>query len=290
MKVYMAGYEGVSTSYNVLLPKDYNVFLTYFYKKNSEKCLQYMRENYQKRIVTIDSGAHTFFGFIGASVTDQSGKQNLSKMPDPNKYFEEYAAWLQQWHHYLDYFVELDLHVIVGYKRVKEWRQELIRNGLFKKCIPVHHAYNSMRDYDELLDIAESKYIGLEGIIDKDNVLPYNELLRKCYAKQVKAHCFAMTKPMYLNKYPFYSVDSSRWLNPVKYGCFDIWDEKKMELKTVKSVQKDFFKYNVDLGLHSANRTKETARQKLLYSADQYSKMEKHFTKLWEARGIHWKD
>lgn len=290
MKVYLAGYEGVSTSYEVALPKDYNVFLTYFYKKNSERCLEFMKENNQKRIVTIDSGAHSFFGFIGSSVTDQSGKQKLDKMPDPNKYFEEYAAWLQSHHHLLSYFVELDLHVIVGYKRVKEWRQELIRNGLFKKCIPVHHAYNSDRDFDELLDQAESRYIGLEGIIDKDNVLPYNSLLKKCYAKQVKAHCFAMTKPVYMDKYPFYSVDSSRWLNPIKYGCFDIWDSKRAELKTVKSTQKDFFKYNTDVSLHSKNRDKEIARKKLLYSADQYFNMQNYFTKLWQARGVNWKD
>lgn len=290
MKVYLAGYEGVSTSYNVVLPQDYNVFLTYFYKKNSEKCLQFMKENYSKRIVTIDSGAHTFFGFIGASVTDQSGKQDLKKMPDPNKYFEEYVVWLEQHHHYLDYFVELDLHVIVGYKRVKEWRQELIRNNLFHKCIPVHHAYNSMQDYDELLGTVQSKYIGLEGIIDKDNVLPYNTLLKKCYEKQIKAHCFAMTKPEYLNKYPFYSVDSSRWLNPIKYGCFDIWDEKLQSLKTVKSVKKDFFKYNVNMNFHSSNRDKEIARHKLIHSADQYYKMQNYFTKLWQARGVNWID
>ena len=92
MKIYLAGYEGVSLTYDVKLPKNYNVFLTYFYKNNAEKCLE-MLQSSRQRLITVDSGAHSFFGYIGQSVSADKAR---SKMPDPHEYFENYLEWIKK--------------------------------------------------------------------------------------------------------------------------------------------------------------------------------------------------
>ena len=147
-----------------------------------------------------------------------------------------------------------------------------------------------MSDYFEQLKDSASKYIAIEGLRKDQPNLDYNKFIKEAYARQIKIHGFAMTKPSFIAQCPFYSVDSSRWLNPIKYGCFDIWEPKKMLLKTVKSTQKDFMKFNIKVDLHSKNREEDIAKRKLLHAADQFYFMERDFTKLWEARGIKWRD
>lgn len=290
MKVYLAGYESASTSYDLQLPDQYNVFLTYFYKKNASKYLTSKDAETRKGLITCDSGAHSFFGYMGTSVTHGTNSKGLSEMPDPHKYFDSYIEWLLQYSKNLDYFVELDLHELVGYQRVKEWRAELKRNNLWQKCIPTHRKYNSRKDFFELLDSLDSGYMALQGT-DQDADIPiYTEFIKHCYARQIKVHGFALTKPRLMKAIPFYSVDSSRWLNPIKFGCFDMWDARKLELKTTKSTQKDFAKYKISPSVSSIVRTDQAVIEKLSLQAEQFYKMQKDITKVWEARGVFWKD
>lgn len=288
MKVYLAGYETAYSSYKVTLPKDYNVFCTYYYKKNTQKALDFLKPNGHTGLITIDSGAHSFFGMLGISVTSRDSDKKKA-IPDPNVYFQDYKKWLVENKDKLDYFCELDIQEILGMKKILGWREELKELGLAKKAIYVWHRDDGFEAFERLLDTSESGYIAVEGLKKNKEMLDYKKLLRHAYDKGIKVHGFAFTKCDLLHEFPFYSVDSSTWINPIKFGAFAKMINGKM--RTMNLSDKDhFLKNSLDTGLHSKLRGNDRSKYKLELSADEYNKFEKHLTKVWKARGVNWKD
>lgn len=290
MKVYLAAYEMQKTNYDVELDKTQNLFLTYFYLSRTDIALPQLKVNGHTGLITIDSGAHSFFEQKGLSVTGNTSKQT-KKTESPDEYFAKYLSWVIKNYKYFDYFVELDLQEIVGEAKVNEWRALYKEHGVFDKCITVHHSCNSMEQFGELLNNSESKYIGIEGLRPGAPMLPYKRLLKIAYDRKIKVHGFAFTRCPLLAQFPFYSVDSSSWTMVVRYGAFQKFNNGSM--KTVNCKRQDhFFKHNIPIEMHSTIRreTKEGREDKikLEYTAKEYIKMQTYFTKLWESRGIKW--
>ena len=285
MKIYFAGME-TSYGYNYVdfLPTD-NVFCTYFYKRNTEKYLLDHNISNRTGIITIDSGAHSFFSFIGLSV---SADKTLSKgeMPDPEEYFINYVTWIKQWYSYADYFVELDLQDIVGQKRVEEWRDIYKKEGIYDKIITVHHSMNTDEDWDKMIRESESRYIALEGLRGGKVNLPYMKLIKSCYDNKVKVHGFALTNQSIIAKYPFYSVDSSSWTAVNRYGIIYKFDNGRM--KQYKTCEKHFLENNIDMRLMSNNREKSDQHFKLQEAQKEFRKMEDFSYDLRKKRGVDW--
>lgn len=289
MKVYLAAYETQFSNYDVYLPLDSNVFCTYFYKKHTEKTLLALKEKGHKGLITIDSGAHSFFEIMGISVTSQKNDEKKKDLPDPYEYFENYLQWIKKWYNYFSYFVELDLQALVTQDVVDKWRNRMKEEGVFDKCITVQHSYNSWNDFLKLIDESKSKYIAIEGIRKDIEMIDYNKFIKVCYERNIKIHGFALTRAKLLDKCPFYSVDSSSWTAAIRFGKIHIWDSKSAGIKIVDSSKKHFSKYNIPIHLHSNNRSNYESKLKCEFNAMEYQKMENYFTELWKKRGIEWK-
>jgi len=287
MKVYLAGYETAYSSYNTVLEKNANIFCTYFYKNQTSKTLKYLTEVNHQGLVTVDSGAHSFFGLLGVSITSHANDKKKD-IPDPRVYFKEYKAWLKAHYNFLDYFCELDLQDILGMDQILQWRKELEDEGLADKAITVFHRDDGWEAFEALCANSKSGYIAIEGIKKNRSILPYNKYLKYAYEHGIKVHGFAFTKADLIQQFPFYSVDSSSWTMGPRYGSFQVF--RNGQMPTVTGTKAHFFKYGIPVELHNSHRSKEHSKLKLEFTAKEFQKLESYVTKLWEMRGIHWKD
>lgn len=286
MKIYNAAFETQFSSYKVDLTKEANLFLTYYYPQKTDIALPQLKPNGHTGIITIDSGAHSFFEQIGVSVTGKKDRKGKKVDKDPVAYFKQYLEWAKANYDLYDYFVELDLQEILGQNVIREWRHIMKEEGVADKCITVHHSHNNDEEYAELLETSVSGYIGLEGIRPGRPMLPYNYFLKRAYDAKVKVHGFAFTRADLLYDFPFYSVDSSSWTTSIRYGVFQIFKEGRM--KSIAPVKPHFIKHGIPLYMHNSYREREENKIKLEYSSSQYNQLEKFFTKLWDYRGINW--
>ena len=132
-------------------------------------------------------------------------------------------------------------------------------------CLPVIH-YNAVpKHIKRVLDA--SSYVCLGGLVPltrKKNELKkwidYFYSFKK--ARQVKVHCLGVTTKSILERYPFYSCDSTTALNVHRYP--------KQEIKE-RFLQK------------TKDRTYLS-----LYEIDKLLKLEQYITDLWAKRGITW--
>jgi len=290
MKIYLAGYGSISTSYNVILPKINNIFYSYFYEKTVNKSFK-ADPLVGQRLSVVDSGAHTFFAAASSALgTPQKNKVDV-KSEDPADYVKRYIKWIQANYDKASYFVELDIQDLVGYPTVEKWRRWYKDAGIEDKIIWCFHECNEWKDYEAMVDTVPSRYMAVEGMRSGRPCLPYNRLIKYAYDRKCKVHGFALVKRKIVNRFPFYSVDSSTWNVGLKYGNIPIFDNGNIiQLRESDRTKQKYFKYKIDLALLSTKRGKENHAAKLYFAATQFLAMEKWYTKYWEARGIRWED
>lgn len=286
MRVYFAGFETCFSYGFKPLPK-LNYFATYYYKNNTNKVLKSHGKDIQEGLIVVDSGAHSFFSFIGLSVSADN-RLSTTEMPDPDLYFENYLNWIKEYYNYFDYFVELDIQDIVGMDKVRQWRKRLIDANVFDKCILVHHSCNSWQDYEEILSIAQSKYIALEGLRNGKINLPYLKCIKAAYDKKIRVHGFALTAPKVCLNYPFYSVDSTTWTAVNRYGRVQLFIDGK--IKAIETSKENYIKYRLPTCFANFNKTKEHQHAKLAFEVEQFLKYQDYLTKYWIGKGINWEE
>jgi len=232
----------------------------------------------------VDSGAHSFFAMEGMSV--HKGRIRQREQIKVDDYLNNYCRFLEKYWDVIDYFIELDIALVVGMKKVEAMRKEFRDRGLMKKCILAWHPENGLADYTWILDNTESGYIGLQGLRANEEMLPYKTLCRLALERGFRTHVFALTYPDLLYQFPFYSTDSTRWLTAVQYGSSIRWDRQKSQIENVilsKKVRKD-------------NKRGESHRLVFHYSAaDQLRnaiatlrELERHLTNYWAQKGVTW--
>jgi hypothetical protein len=290
MNIYLAGMEQLDGWPFIQRGDIINAFVSYYYvrKKGNSKRMAVMRQKI-KRII-IDSGAHSFFAETSQALSASVVVKKHKTKESPEQFFKEYKEWLHEYWDCFDYFVELDIGEIVGQKRVLEWREELKKEGLFKKCITVvHPKIVSWDDFLQMLDDSESKYIAIEGDRPNRERLPYNKYLKVAYERGIKVHGFAMTKVDAMDKYPFTSVDSTSWKAGAQYGCTKVITKKG--LKNVRFTDKKACMNISDISHKVFSKDlAENRFHRYILSIHAYQKMEEYYTKFWKAKGISWKN
>jgi hypothetical protein len=144
------------------------------------------------------------------------------------------------------------------------------------KILPVYHD-------TEFLDIkkrgviekycADFDYLCLAGLnrkmLDKKNKEQMGNFIFSHTKNKIKVHGLAVTNKPFMEKYPFYSVDSTTWLNPAMFGTTKLVTNKNLVNYRSKKV-------------HYLDRI----------SADvpYWIQLEKSITDLWRARGVEWID
>jgi len=245
--------------------------------------------------ITCDSGAYTVFAALGLTTT--VGAKKLPFGGDYDAYFKAYLEWAVDNEQNVDYFVELDLQELVGRKKVDEWLRLWQKAGLAHRVIRVWHGnVDSARDFEDMCATTPSRYIAIEGLRPGRAALPYREMALRAYSEQCRLHGLALCNSSVLLQAPFYSVDSSSYLGPRRFGSFIFYDPRKFAVQTCRNPQEALRR-----GLLTPDDMATLAQTgkgapwgmrggkvRFVHGIGEYRKMEKHLTALWKARGIDW--
>jgi len=161
-------------------------------------------------------------------------------------------------------------------------KTETLQNRAYLKAnvkettiIPVYH-YGEYEEKDKkyLFDMMDDyEYISVGGVAGRG----LNEAEERKYLDFVflhtrdrhKVHGLGITDTRHLKRYPFYSVDSTSWLSPGRFGNF-------------KSVQDDGFAEFLAKKRHYLVNIEREVKYWL--------NIQKHMTDLWKQKGVSWKD
>jgi hypothetical protein len=202
MKIFLAGYnykrdilknEGVL---NLIGKHKICVLESFYYMQDWMK--PYIRDHWD---FLLDSGAFTFM----------NDKKNSSGI-DWDAYLTRYINFINEMD--IDQFFELDIDAVVGLKRVEELRTRL-ESETGKKCIPVWHKSRGKEYWYKMCE--EYDYVALGGMAaDKKYKDKVEELfpwfIQEARKRKTKIHCLGYTSLSGLEKYKFYSVDSTAWV------------------------------------------------------------------------------
>lgn len=223
MKLCLAGLNSIRQGTYAVL-KDIPFILESFY---------YIRD-YQIPLIKsaelflLDSGAFPFMS-------------NSKKAVDWDEYLERYIAFINE--HDVKYFFELDIDAVVGYERVKELRRKL-ENGTGKKSIPVWHKARGVDEFKKLCD--DYDYIAIGGIVTKEITREEYPLMKKLVAyarkKRTRVHGLGFTEKD-IEKYGFYSVDSTTWNMVSRFGKIYKFTGDRIVVVTPKGKKIDKSKY-----------------------------------------------
>lgn len=152
----------------------------------------------------LDSGAFSYMS--GAKCT----KESLLE------YLDRYIKFINKYD--IKYFFELDVDTIFGIEFVEEMRAKLEKET-GKQCIPVWHKGRGIEYWKQMVN--NYKYVAIGGLVfhvKKQEWPLIKKMVDYAYMKGVKVHGLGFTKTRELDKYKFYSVDSSSWLSSAGRG------------------------------------------------------------------------
>ena len=199
MKIYLAG---TSPPFLETLSRKTNILESFAYMNRHRKEVDLLLKNN----FMLDSGAFTFMG-------------NKKLKIDWDKYTNDYCDFINEYK--IELFFELDIYSVIGTKAT-ERLTKLIEKKTNKQSIPVWHISLGIDYYKRMVEEYDYIAIGASGRNDSKWTRTNPEKLKALvlYAKGrgTKVHGLGYTVIKQLKKIPFFSVDSTTWLNAGKYG------------------------------------------------------------------------
>ena len=258
MKLYFAGAESKMVELGLI--KHTNELYNYYRLPNNQIENMCSRPN----LVFLDSGGFSAFT-IGAEIN-----------------IDEYCNFIKKHSKHIDYYAQLDC---IGDDEGTQKNLEYMESkGL--KPLPVFHYGSDYKRLEELLENYE--YICLGGLVPlvKTKKILMNHL-DKCFSiirDRVKVHGFGMTGIDILKRYPWYSVDSTAWIEASRRGTYFEWKDGDM----IMISSSDKKKANYKSIKYSGKKVKGLWRKRLLHAIREWIKCEQYITKLWQKKGIEW--
>jgi hypothetical protein len=179
------------------------------------------KEKLKSMKMFLDSGAHSLF-------KEHVGTSNLRDYSffESDKFWQfvdEYALFIKANEQLIDVYVSLD----VIFNPELSWKvQKYLERKHKLKPLPVFHAGEDFKWLKKYIDNYD--YVGIGGLgqsVTKVQWIfnvgdPAFTLIcdTKNHMPRVKTHGFAMTSPDLILTYPFFSVDSTSWMQFGKYG------------------------------------------------------------------------
>lgn len=205
MKIYLAGQvyclsknTGGGFDNTVKKWKPYILESFYYADQDTEKLMPYFGD------FLLDSGAFTFM-------------QGKGKKVDWDDYIERYAAFIRK--NKVTKYFELDIDSVVGYEKVKEYRDKLER-AVGWQCIPVWHKSRGVQEYKRHCE--EYPYVAIGGYVIKElkpkDYAAFPSMIDYAHKNKAKIHCLGFTKLEALKQYHFDSVDSTAWTAGNRFG------------------------------------------------------------------------
>ncbi|MGW2936058.1 hypothetical protein ACWDA7_30370 [Streptomyces sp. NPDC001156] len=174
----------------------------YFGTKNMDHFLDQLATG--QGMVFGDSGAHSA-RTLGLTLT-----------------IEGYAAWCRRWDHLLTLYANLD---VIGAPEATWKNQQTLETRYGLSPIPVFHTSAPWSYLERYLDEGYT-YIALGKLLGNPvkEVLPWLAKAFKIAEGRAVFHGFGMTVLRALREFPFYSVDSSTWTSPFRFGYMMLFD------------------------------------------------------------------
>jgi hypothetical protein len=274
---------------NVLTSFYYAGFNKRVYKPVWLQCLR------QADARLIDSGAFTLRTSV-INLVSTSGSQNAVNV-DYDAFLAKYIVWLQ-WlkkNKLGDLWVEQDLGAITSNAWVDAQRLKIIAAGLGEGLINVWHSDKDWDYWVWLLKEAKrpgrSNYVAIEGNQFNRDPLDYTKFLREAYDRGVRVHGFRMTSQEAIQKWPFYSVDSSSWVTPASKGSY-VMQSRTGGVVNIRHKGQGLGDAALRPSWYGIMPRKGTTSRLrvdcLVASAKAWIDAERHITAIWEARGVDW--
>ena len=157
--------------------------------------------------------------------------------------------------------------------------------------LPVIHVFHQHEGFDWLRRIVDAG--GVVGISPANDVsVPERELwLRKVYHSigvGVRTHAFGVTTVSLMERFPFYSVDSTSWLAPSLYWSVPYFAGPTRGL--IQVGKSELHRRFGEVARHLVPATTQGYGYLTRLSLRAYAEIERYITRLWEARGLRWED
>jgi hypothetical protein len=288
MKLYLAT-NSTRTHCGIIKKLDVpNILISFHYFKDIMIFEEFTEGWYPKNLI-IDSGAF--------SVWTQKGHIDIDKYieycKEVRKAVDEYNA---KGHDTNVYFVNLDvLPGNFGVYPTQQQRQESAEAGwknmeyMESKGIKVIHVFHQHEDFSILEKLMKhSDYIGISPANDESQASK-NKWMAKCFAitrANVKCHGFAVTSVNTLLKFPFYSADSSSWVQGGRYAAIPTFKDGKVS--AIRYKDKNNLSRLSERSDVSSLEMLESYIPRLEQGAKAYMAAGDHITRVWDYRGIHW--
>lgn len=272
MIIYFAGADKIKQASLVK-----NILISFYGLKG-------ISENLKDKNIFLDSGAYS-------AMTQR-------KQIDLNLYI----AFIKENLNKIKIYAGLD--VIGDHKKTIENQKKMERQGL----TPLWTFHARGEPYDILKRESKKRdYIALGGTAGGRFHISYMvKHFDYCFSiipKTCKVHGFGITNPHLLNRYPFYSVDSTSWNSGSRYRT--LLNYKESRHKRIKEYAQIFL--GIKGGGFAGQRKKGQSMAKefieyfnfaLKGTADDFNernilttlKMERYFTDLWTKRGVVWNE
>jgi len=183
------------------------------------------------------------------------------------------------------------LDVIGDWKGTKS-NQEYMESKGFAP-LPVFHSAIPREPYSRLEEMCEKyDYIALGGTAGRStSVEQATQHFDRCFqtigkhwknGRKVRVHGFGVTQLDWLERFPFYSVDSTSWLAGEQYATVYNWETRKM--KKYQAKDREIAKLADFSLLDKEGDSGYKARSR--HNVREFEKMATYVTDLWKARGI----
>lgn len=265
-----------------------NLLFSYAFIKNPKKLAELIGEYKPKRIL-IDSGAFSVWS-NGGSIDICAYAQfalDFQRLIDPsiNVHVVNLDVLPGKWG-------EVPDAQTIAASAEQGWQNMLY---LENKGLKVIHIFHQHEDFSILERLSKhSDYIGISPANDvsTDEKLSWLNKVFFYLKDSTKCHGFAVTSHRQLFGYPFYSVDSSSWITPARFGRIPILTDqnevKTLSYKDEEGVEK-YWPYLRHIGIHKIADIADWGTR-VLIGIRTYQKLEKIATTLWTSRGVIWKD
>ena len=224
------------------------------YSLNYKKCLKELKSQFPSLL--LDSG--------GYAARTRGVKVSVSK----------YANYINQ--EGLDLVFELDTNDPDETKANRDY----LKAHVNAYVIPIYHYSDFCHPrYRGLLDefVENYEYISIGGVagvnLGKEAETTLYKYVFNRTKDKIKVHGLGITDTRVLKAYPFYSVDSTSWLQPIRYG-------RQAVIRA--------FNYGIRQALKDKHKASLKGQELVIPEIQMLLTQEKQITELWERKGVVW--
>ncbi len=192
-----------------------NVLISYHYIRQN---LEFTKEILEKvrewgGLFMTDSGAFSFL----------NDKEFDAQKFDWEDYLIEYTDWLSANREYIFTACNLDVDSFVDHDTVQRWNKIYFKplEEHMNICYVAHPLGGNRTDMTMVKEYCkEHRYVA----VSEEFVSKASDIYQMAKKTNTAIHGLAWTKPTILKDFPFFSVDSSSWVNYQKFGATVSWD------------------------------------------------------------------